>query len=76
MTLTKEQLESVRGGQSVQLTEEGTDLVILRADILDRLGRLVYDDSPWTNEEMDLLAGEDADRLGWDGMEAYQKTDA
>jgi len=76
MTLTKEQLESVRGGQSVQLTEEGTDLVILRADIFDRLRRLVYDDSPWTNEEMDLLAGEDADSLGWDGMEAYQETDA
>jgi hypothetical protein len=36
MTLTKEQLELVRGGQSVQLTEEGTDLVILRADIFDR----------------------------------------
>lgn len=31
-----------------------------------------YDDSPWTDEEMDMLAAEDADYLGWEGMEAYQ----
>jgi hypothetical protein len=31
-----------------------------------------YDESPWTDEEMDLLAAEDADCLGWEGMEVYQ----
>ena len=34
-----------------------------------------YDDSAWTDEEMDLLAAEDADTLGWEGMEAYQDGD-
>ena len=29
--------------------------------------------SPWTDEEMDLLATADADSLGWEGMEAYQE---
>ncbi len=31
-----------------------------------------YDDSPWTDEEMDLLAIEDADALDWEGREVYQ----
>jgi hypothetical protein len=31
-----------------------------------------YDDGPWTDEEMDLLAAENADMLGWDGMDGYQ----
>jgi hypothetical protein len=30
------------------------------------------DSSPWTDEEMDLLAAEDGERLGWDGLEVYQ----
>jgi hypothetical protein len=35
-----------------------------------------YDDAPWTNDEMDLLAAEDADFLGWEGMEAYQEDES
>jgi hypothetical protein len=72
MSLTLEQLEAVRRGQSVHLSEGDTDLVVLRADVFERLRGLVYDDSPWTDEEMDLLALEDADILGWEGMEPYQ----
>jgi antitoxin (DNA-binding transcriptional repressor) of toxin-antitoxin stability system len=72
MQFTSEQLEAVRSGQSVRLTEEGTDIVVLRADVFERLRDLLYDDSSWSDEEMDLLAAEDADRLGWEGMESYQ----
>ena len=72
MPMTKEQLEAVRSGVSVRLNEEGTDMVVLRADLFERLRGLLYDDSPWTDDEMDLLAAEDADLLGWDGTEAYQ----
>jgi hypothetical protein len=72
MSFTQEQLEAVRRGQPVRLNEEGTDLVVLRADVFERLRDLLYDDSPWTDEEMDLLAAEDADALGWEGMEPYQ----
>jgi hypothetical protein len=72
MSFTEEQLEAIRNGQSVRLNEAGTDIVVLRADVYDRLRESSYDDSPWTDEEMDMLAAEDADSLGWDGMEVYQ----
>jgi hypothetical protein len=75
MQLTNEQLEAIRNGQSVRLQENGTDLVVLRADLFERLRGLLYDDSPWTDEEMDLLAVEDANVLGWEGMEVYQDDD-
>jgi hypothetical protein len=75
MELTKEQLEAVRGGEPVRVSEQGTDLVVVRADVFERLRGLLYDDSPWTDEEMDRLAAEDADALGWEGMEAYQGED-
>ncbi len=65
MQLTREQLQAIRSGV-VRLTEGGTDLVVLRADVFDRMQDLPYDDSPWTDEEMDLLAAEDADALGRD----------
>jgi hypothetical protein len=75
MQLTKEQLEAVQNGESVRLNEGGTDVVVLRADVFERLRRLVYDDSPWSDDEMDRLAAEDADALGWEGTEAYQDDD-
>jgi hypothetical protein len=70
--LTKEQLDVIRGGQSLRLNEGGTDMVVVRADVFDRLCNLLYDDDPWSDDEMDRLAAEDADALGWEGMEAYQ----
>jgi hypothetical protein len=69
MGLTKAQLDAIRTGEPVRLTEEDTDLVVVRADVFDRMERLLYDASPWTDQEMDLLAAEDADALGWEGME-------
>jgi hypothetical protein len=72
MELTREQLDAVQRGTAVRLTEAGTDLVLLRADVFERLRDSLYDASPWTDDEMDLLAAEDADRLGWEGMEDYQ----
>ncbi len=74
MQLTSTQLAAVRNGESVRLNEGGTDVVLVRADLFDRLQNLRYDVSPWTDEEMDLLAAADADSLGWDGMEAYQES--
>jgi hypothetical protein len=75
MELTKEQLEAIRGGQPVRLNEEGTEVVVVRADVFERLRGLRYDDEPWSDEEMDLLAAEDAEALGWEGMDAYQGED-
>ena len=51
--------------------------VLVRKEVFERLQDLLdYDDGPWTDEEMDLLAAEDADSLGWEGMEAYQDDQA
>ena len=72
MELTREQLDAVQSGESVRIKESGTDLVVLRADVFERMRDLLYDAGPWTDEEMDLLAAEDAESLGWEGMEAYQ----
>ena len=36
MGLTKEQLEVVRNGQAVRLKQDGTELVVMRADIFER----------------------------------------
>ena len=32
--------------------------ILVRADVYERLKELLYDDSSWTDEEMDLLAAE------------------
>jgi hypothetical protein len=43
-----------------------TAYVLLREDEYERLKELLYDDSPWTDEEMDALAVEAGQSLGWD----------
>ncbi len=40
--------------------------VLLRVDEYERLKENVYDDSPWTREELEALAWEVAERTGWD----------
>ncbi len=75
MELSKEQMDAVRGGKPVRLNEEGTEMVVVCADVFESLRGLGYDDSPWSDDEMDRLAAEDADALGWEGMEAYQGDD-
>jgi hypothetical protein len=52
MELTKEQLEAVRDGKPVRLSEEGTDMVVVCADAFERLRGLQYDDSPWTDSPL------------------------
>lgn len=60
-------------GQPLRLIAPATGqaFVLLPAEEYERLAQ-AYDATPWSDEEMDLLAGEDSDRLGWQGMEAYQ----
>lgn len=74
--LTEELRQAMRThpGKPVRLVDPETReaFVLLRAEEYDRLTEDAYDDSPWTDEEMDLLAAEQADFLGWEGMDAYQ----
>jgi hypothetical protein len=58
--LTEQQLQALAasGAKPLPLVDPRTNTpyVLLRTDVYERL--LDYDDSPWTDEEMDLLASE------------------
>ena len=43
----KEQLDSVRSGAAVRLSEEGTDIVVLRNDVFERLRGSPHDYLEW-----------------------------
>jgi hypothetical protein len=59
MILTQEQLEELEKGEAIRLTIGETACVLVREDVY----REEMDDSPWTPEEMDLLASEAADLI-------------
>ena len=45
--------------------------VLLRQDVYERLIDKDYDDSPWTDAEMELLAWEAGKQAGWEDMDDY-----
>ena len=67
MNLTAEQEQAIRNGQAVAVTVGGAACVLLRQDVYERGEAVDY--SPWTQEEMDLLAAETADLLAGDGLD-------
>jgi hypothetical protein len=67
MQLTAEQERAIQNGQAVAVTVAGAACVVVRQDIYERGEALDY--SPWTMEEMDLLAAETADLLAGDGFD-------
>jgi hypothetical protein len=67
MEFTREQEQAIHAGGVVTVTVGGADCVVLRKDVFDRGQALDY--SPWTREEMDLLAAETADLLAGDGLD-------
>lgn len=68
MDLTEQQRQAVEQGEAVTLTLGQTRCVLIREDVYEQARKAAeYDDSPWTVEEMDLLAAEAAERL--DSME-------
>ena len=67
MELTAEQEKAVKDGQAVAVTIGGAACVLLRKDVFERGEAVDY--SPWTHEEMDLLAAEAADLLAGDGFD-------
>lgn len=48
-----------------------TAYVLLRQDVYERLTQRQYDDSPWTDDEMELLAWEAGKEAGWEDMDDY-----
>jgi len=53
LEFTTEERQVVANGHAVRVREDGPEYVLLRADVYDRMA---YDDSSWTDEEMDMLA--------------------
>jgi hypothetical protein len=48
-----------------------TAYVLLRQDEYERLMDKDYDDSPWTDAELELLAWEAGKEAGWEDMDEY-----
>jgi hypothetical protein len=63
--LTPEQRQTLAAEQLPRFIdpETRTKYVLLREDVYERLKGLLYDDSPWTEEEMDRLAEEAGELL-------------
>jgi hypothetical protein len=62
MQITPEQINAVLSGEAVRLSDGGTQLVILRADLFDRLQGAAVDDTVYTTAEMlDRVMAEDDD---------------
>jgi hypothetical protein len=66
MQLTQEQMASLKSGESIRLQEDGTELVVLRADVFERIGGLPYYDEPWSADQPDILSAEDTGCPGWE----------
>lgn len=67
MELTAEQQQAVYRGEEVSLIIEHTECVVIRKDVYDKIKKVIYDDSHWSEGEMDALANqmfEDADTAG------------
>lgn len=67
MEITSEQEQALHKGQAIQVSVGGMPCVLLRKDVYEQ-GQSI-DFSPWTPEEMDLLAAETADLLAGDGFD-------
>ena len=67
MLLTAEQERAIQNGQAVTVTVGSAACVVLRKDVFDRAEEMDY--SPWTKQEMNLLASETADLVAGDGFD-------
>jgi hypothetical protein len=71
MTLTAEQLHAAATGQIVRFSMNGVELVMVRAEVFDKMKGPVDPD----HEELRMLLARSSEGNGWDepGMEAYDK---
>lgn len=67
MELTAEQEQAIRRGEAVQVNVAGSPCIVLRKDVYERGEALDF--SPWSAEEINLLASETANLLAEDGFE-------
>lgn len=63
MTLTPEQTQAIQNGQAVSVTVDQTECDVMRKDVFQKIRHCAYDDSDWTDAEMEAVAGEMFDAL-------------
>jgi multidrug resistance efflux pump len=63
MTLTPEQLRAIQSGQPVSVTVDQTECVVVRTGVLQKIRQVSYDDSDWSDEEMEAVAAQTFDAL-------------
>lgn len=71
MNLTSEQIRAVKEGNTVPIVppEVGEECVLIRRDAFDRMMRLMYNDTPVSDEENTMLGWESGKSIGWDTAE-------
>lgn len=74
--LTEQQMQAIStaGSTPAIVVDPKTKVpyVLLRQDMYERLKKdEEYDDSPWTDEEMEMLAWEAGKQAGWEDMGEY-----
>jgi hypothetical protein len=75
--LTEQQVDALEHGEGTPLRlmnprTQATD-VLLPADEYERLKEDEYDDTPWTKGELQALAWEAGQRVGWEDMDEYDE---
>ena len=77
--LTEEQRQRLENGKAVDVTDSQTaqHYVVLGKDVYERIRRLLYDDSEWTENDLRLQLARAAKDNGWEeaGMDAYDRYD-
>ena len=78
--LTEHQVDALENskGTPLRLMNPRTQetYVLLPVDEYERLRGDEYDDTPWTKEELQALAWEAGERVGWEDMDEYDDTPA
>ena len=77
--LTEDQRRALQNGEAVNVTDPDTSetYVVLGKEVYDRVRRLLYDDSDWTDDDLHMLLARSTRDNGWDEpeMEAYDRYD-
>lgn len=77
--LTDEQRQQLENGKAVEITDPQTAqrYVILQKEVYERVQRLLYDDSEWTDDELRFHLARSAGENGWHeaGMDDYDRYD-
>jgi PHD/YefM family antitoxin component YafN of YafNO toxin-antitoxin module len=62
--LTEQQRQELSGPEPVAIDPQtNEEYVLVRKQTYERMKELLYDDSPWTDEERDLLRAETVEML-------------